>query len=144
MSNYLWVGGGSGNWNIASNWQVDGNPATSQPGPGDSVSVVPGGATTTITGSGSLQSAMLSLAGAVDLDGQFTTGAGSLVGYGSSLTIENGASLDDTGAFTADYDTALTVSGPSSATSFSAASLQQSFASDTLNGGAITVGGIGE
>ena len=142
MSNYLWVGGASGNWNLASNWQVEGNPATSAPGPGDSVSIGPGGETIIITGPGSLQSAMLSFAGAVDLEGQFTTAEASLVDYGSSLTIENGASLDDAGVFTADYNTALTVSGPSSATSLSAATLQQSFASDTLNGGAITIGGI--
>ena len=124
MSNYVWVGGASGNWNVASNWQVGGNPAASPPWPRRQRQ--------RRHGWGDNHDYRLGLAAKRNVEPRgrrrsqwaIHDRGGSLVDYGSSVTIENGASLNDTGVFTADYETALTVSGPSSATSFSAASLQ--------------------
>ncbi|MGD0864719.1 MAG: hypothetical protein ABSA49_04085 [Rhizomicrobium sp.] len=87
MANYTWVGTDSSDptdWNDPNNWTVAGAPATSPPGPNDSVTIDAGSDTVSIGGTGELQSASLTLTsstgGSIDLTGTFDTGTLGLTG----------------------------------------------------------------
>ena len=87
MANFVWGSNGTGNWNDLANWNdttTGQNPAPVAPGSNDTVTVnaAVGGGTTVITGTGEAQ--LLTIGGAAQLDGQFSTVA---------LTLQNNAAL---------------------------------------------------
>jgi hypothetical protein len=96
MSNCVWVGESSADWNTASNWKVGSSFATAPSRPNDNVNIVSSGATITITDSGSPQSAPMSVTGPADLDGSFYTGnftASGVVQVQRTLTDSSGATF---------------------------------------------------
>ena len=99
---YLWVGPVAGSWDVAGNWDdvtTGMNPAAVAPGVNDAVTInqAAAGATQVITGTGN--SASLTINGATLLDGQFSTGALTVVN--TSLFLQAGNSLAVSGNVTA-------------------------------------------
>ena len=113
--NYTWNGPIAGSWDLAANWSdttTGANPASVPPGANDAVTIpAASNAVSAITGTGN--SLTLTIGGATDLAGKFSTGA---LGANGALTIGSGGSL--------------TVSGDATGN-----------ASLTVNGGTLAVGG---
>lgn len=122
---YVWVGGLTGDWGTASNWEdvtTNQDPATVPPGSNDAVTIgAVAGVVDVVTGTGN--SASLNLSGGVLLSGQFGTG---------SLSLQSSSSSSPASTLTLDAGDTVNVSGDGSA---------GSGATLDLSGGALTVGG---
>ena len=128
MTNYVWTGSVSTDWNDPANWVIAGTSTVASvvPTSGDNVTIESTGALVTVSGSGSFQSASLTIIGPVDLNGSngsysmgalSVTGALQLQGYlydAGAANFANGASLQ--GGVTsisgpATFGTAFTLDG---------------------------------
>ncbi len=122
---YVWIGGVTGDWGTASNWQdvtTGANPASVAPGSNDAVTIgAASGVVDVITGTGN--SLSLTLSGSLDLAGQFATG---------NLTLQRPSGSSPAPTLILKANDTLSVSGNVST---------DSGATLNLSGGALTVGG---
>ena len=139
--NYLWAGPAADSWDVAGNWDdttTGATPATVAPGVNDTVTIdaTASGAVQVITGTGA--SASLTILGATDLAGQFTTGALNLqvsdpvnqpvsLGGGDSLAVSGDVTSDGT----------IEVSGGS----FTAGGAVSTFNLEVANSGSVQIAG---
>ena len=131
---YLWAGPVAGSWDVKGNWDDATNPAAVAPGANDAVTIdaTPAGAAQVITGTGA--SASLTILGATDLMGQFTTGALNFLAPYEPLYVGGGDSLSVSGAVASAGTIAVdggsfTANGPVSADTL-----------DVSNGGSVQIG----
>ena len=142
--NYVWVGPVSGSWDVAGNWQdttAGQNPAHVVPGINDNVTInaAGGDALQVITGVGN--SASLTINGATDLSGYFTTG-NLLVDDGGSLEVDNALTVTGNAAWGENGVTSqLTVDG-GTLTVDGSLFISSDYSQFTLNAGAVTVEGF--
>ena len=144
--NYVWVGPVSGSWDVAGNWQdttAGQDPALVAPGINDNVTInaASGDALQVITGVGN--SASLTINGATDLSGYFTTG-NLLVNDGGSLEVDNALTVTGTAAWGQSEvvsSTQLTVDG-GTLTVDGSLFINSDYSDYTLNSGAVTVEGF--
>ena len=105
--NDTWTGAVSTDWNTAANWNNGSGPATAPPTSSDTATINAGSGNDTVTGSGALESAELTLSstgtGSVNLTGSYYTGSLNLTGLvqltgsisdSGTATFAKGAALD--------------------------------------------------
>ncbi len=146
---YLWNGDDGTDWGTAANWTdvtTGQTPAAAPPGAANAVTVAYDyGIPTAITGSGA--SASLTLEGSTDLEGQFTTGTLSQMGFYSALDLDPGATLGVSGNAAVGENSTIYVEGAGAAMTVAGTiSLGDSYgnsgALDLADRGAVTAGGL--